>query len=59
MNYGSKMLRPDEMKRLSQIDLPTEWNLQPYEGLPLRIAANDPKARYKKRYRRLAVDFER
>lgn len=59
MNYGSKMLRPDEMKRLSQIDLPTEWNLQPYEGLPQRIMANDPRSRYKKRYRRLAVDFDR
>lgn len=52
MNYGSKILRPDEMKRLAGIDLPADWNLQPYERLPQRIAANDPRAKYKKRYRR-------
>lgn len=58
MNYGSKILRPDEMKRLAGIDLSAEWNLQPYEGLPQRIASQDPRARYKKRYRRFALDLD-
>lgn len=49
MNYGSKVLRPDEMKRLSEIELPPEWNLQPYVSLANRISANDPRSRYKKR----------
>jgi len=58
MNYGSKMLRPDEMKRLSEIDLPSEWNLQPYEGLLHRVAESDPRSRYKKRYRRFDPELD-
>lgn len=56
MNYGSKVLRPDEMKKLSGIELPTEWNLSAYESLIRRIAANDPSSRYRKRRRRAVIE---
>jgi integrase len=56
MNYGSKVLRPDEMKKLSGIELPTEWNLSAYESLVRRIAANDPSSRYRKRRRRAVIE---
>ena len=38
LNYGSKVLRPDEMQRLSTIPLPDGWILGPYYTLNSRIS---------------------
>jgi integrase len=37
MNYGSKILRPDEMQRLSALPVPDGWDLGIYNGLEAAI----------------------
>ncbi len=39
MNYGSKVLRPDEMQKLSSMPVPDGWNFSPYDGLMDRVAS--------------------
>lgn len=57
MNYGSKILRPDEMAILSKIPLISDWRLDLYDEVYARIQRDDPRSKYKKRYRKLDLSW--
>jgi integrase len=54
LQYGTKALRPDEMRLLAQMPIPSEWPMHYYEGLEPRLQRFADERRFEKHYKRQA-----